>query len=208
MTALILLCAYLFGSIPFSYIVARRFGVADVRRVGSGNVGATNVMRVAGKGAGVLAFLLDASKGAAAALVAQELRPGTALAPWAAVVAVLGHLYPVWLGFRGGKGVATGAGAFLPLAPWPTLGALVVFGVVLGLFRYVSLASLTASLALAASLFALGFPRSVAWAGAAVAALVVWRHRENVVALARGTERRMGQTPTEAEQAAAARGAR
>lgn len=203
MTALILLCAYLFGSIPFSYIVARRFGVADVRRVGSGNVGATNVMRVAGKGAGVLAFLLDASKGAAAALIAQELRPGTALPPWAAVVAVLGHLYPVWLGFRGGKGVATGAGAFLPLAPWPTLLALLVFGAVLGLFRYVSLASISASLALAASLFALGLPPSVAWSGAVVAALVVWRHRDNVAALLRGTERRLGRAPAEAAPPAA-----
>lgn len=204
MTALALLCAYLFGSIPFSFVVARACGVRDVRDVGSGNVGATNVLRVAGKGAGALAFLLDASKGAAAALVAQWLQPDTALAPWAAVVAVLGHLYPVFLGFRGGKGVATGAGAFLPLAPWPTLAALVLFGVMLGLFRYVSLASMTASVALAAALFALPVPRSVAWAAASVATLIVWRHRENVVRLLKGNERRAG-TPTEAQLAAAAR---
>ena len=88
-TALVLACAYLFGSVPFSFLVARRFGVRDVRSVGSGNVGATNVMRVAGKTAGILAFVLDATKGAAAALVAQWLEPGSALAPWAAVTAVL-----------------------------------------------------------------------------------------------------------------------
>ncbi len=207
MTALTLLCAYLFGSLPFSFVVARACGVRDVRSVGSGNVGATNVMRVAGKSAGLLAFVLDASKGAAAALIAHKLQPDTALAPWAAVLAVLGHLYPVFLGFRGGKGVATGAGAFLPLAPGPTLGALVLFGLMLAVFRYVSLASMTASIALAASLFALDVPRSVAWAASAVAALIVWRHRENVTRLLKGSERRMG-TPTEAQLAAAARAER
>ncbi len=203
-TALVLACAYLFGSVPFSFLVARRFGVRDVRSVGSGNVGATNVMRVAGKTAGILAFVLDATKGAAAALVAQWLEPGSALAPWAAVTAVLGHLYPVWLRFRGGKGVATGAGALLPLAPVPTLGALALFGLTLLAFRYVSLASMTASIGLAVVLFVLPGPRAVAWAAVAIAALILWRHRENAARLMAGTERRMG-TPTEAQAAAAAR---
>jgi glycerol-3-phosphate acyltransferase PlsY len=202
--AAVLAGAYLFGSVPFSFLVARRFGVRDVRRAGSGNVGATNVMRVAGKTAGALAFLLDSSKGAAAALLAQAFEPTGALAPWAAVAAVVGHVYPVWLRFRGGKGVATGAGALLPLAPLPTLAALLLFGLTLALFRYVSVASIASSLALAAALFALPVPRATAWAAAAVAALIVWRHRENLARLRDGSERRLG-TPTEAQLAAAAR---
>jgi hypothetical protein len=120
-TVLALASAYLLGSLPFSFLVARFFGVKDVRAVGSGNVGATNVMRSAGKVAGILAFLLDAAKGALAVLLAQRLfGEASPLGPAAAAAAVAGHMYPVWLGFRGGKGVATGAGAFLPLAPLAT----------------------------------------------------------------------------------------
>ncbi len=121
---LALLGAYFLGAMPFSFLVARLFGVKDVRAVGSGNVGATNVMRSAGKGAGILALLLDGSKGAVAVLLARGLtarRMPTVCV--AGLVAMMGHLFPVWLGFRGGKGVATGAGLFLPLAPvgapWP-----------------------------------------------------------------------------------------
>ena len=124
--ALVLLASYLLGSIPFSYLVARTRGV-DVRTVGSGNVGATNVMRSAGKAAGIAAFVLDAAKGALAALLARKVAPGLAVPPLAAVAAIVGHMYPVWLGFRGGKGVATGAGAFLPLAPLATVAGLVAF---------------------------------------------------------------------------------
>lgn len=195
MNALLLAAAYLLGSIPFSFLVARRYGIADVRRTGSGNVGASNVMRVAGKAAGALAFVLDASKGAAAALLAQVLQPDTPLAAQAAVAAVVGHLFPVWLGFRGGKGVATGAGAFLPLAPWPTLGALASFALLLALFRYVSLASLGATLVLVAALLLSGAPPAVAWAGAAVGALVFVRHHENIARLLAGNERRIGAAP-------------
>jgi hypothetical protein len=121
--ALVLAASYLLGSIPFSYLVARLRGV-DVRTVGSGNVGATNVMRNVGKTAGLAAFALDAAKGAAAAVIAQRVGLGVGLAALAAVAAIFGHMYPVWLGFRGGKGVATGAGAFLPLAPLATADAL------------------------------------------------------------------------------------
>ena len=146
--ALVLAASYLLGSIPFSYLVARQRGI-DVRSVGSGNVGATNVMRSVGKGAGLLAFVLDAAKGSLAAVIA--LRPASAprWRPLAAVAAIVGHMYPVWLRFRGGKGVATGAGAFLPLAPVATGVALVVFALTLAVTRYVSLGSMVSAIALA-----------------------------------------------------------
>lgn len=189
---LVLVGGYLLGSIPFSFLVARHFGVADVRTVGSGNVGATNVMRSAGKGAGLLAFLLDALKGGAAAILAARLEPVGWLAPLAAAAAVLGHMYPLWLGFRGGKGVATGAGAFLPLAPLATGLSVAVFAATLGLTRYVSLSSIAGSLGLALFAFLLGAPPPVAWTGAAIAALIVWRHRSNLERIAKGTESRLG----------------
>lgn len=209
-----LAASYLLGSIPFSFLVARFFGVADVRRAGSGNVGATNVLRTAGKTAGVLAFVLDAGKGAAAAWLALALerqgwlglsQAGASWAPWAALSAVVGHLYPVWLGFKGGKGVATGAGAFLPLAPVATLASAAVFALLLAWLRYVSLASLCASLALALLVPLLGAPREVGLAAGVVSALVVFRHRENIARLLAGTERRAGSVPTEAQQRAAQR---
>lgn len=189
--ALVLAAAYLLGSIPFSYLVARRAGV-DVRKVGSGNVGATNVMRSAGRVAGVVAFLLDASKGAVAALLAQRLDPGGALPPLAAACAVLGHMFPIWLGFTGGKGVATGAGAFLPLTPLATGVALVVFVVTLAFGRYVSLASLAAAVSLAATAFLTGAPRPVAWTAAVVTAVIIWKHRTNLRRIRAGTENRLG----------------
>jgi glycerol-3-phosphate acyltransferase PlsY len=191
---LVLSASYLIGSIPFSYLVARRAGV-DVRKVGSGNVGATNVMRSAGRAAGIVAFLLDASKGAAAALLAQRLVTGDLLPPLAAAAAVLGHMYPVWLGFTGGKGVATGAGAFLPLAPTATGVALLSFALCLAVLRYVSLASLVGASSLALAAFLLGAPRPVAWTAAALAALIVWRHRENLRRIRAGTENRLGARP-------------
>lgn len=183
--------AYLVGSVPFSYLIARRWGV-DVRRVGSGNVGATNVMRTAGRLPGLVAFVLDFLKGTAAVVLAIRLEPGGALPPLAAASAILGHMFPVWLGFRGGKGAATGAGAFLPLAPWATGAAVVVFALTLALSRYVSLGSMAGAASLAALAFLLGLPRPVAWSAAGVAVLVVWKHRGNIERIARGTESRLG----------------
>ena len=183
--------AYLIGSIPFSFLVARAFGVQDVRRVGSGNVGATNVLRSAGKVAGALALLLDLGKGAAASALAGRLAPGDAVLPAAAALAaVVGHLYPVWLRFEGGKGVATGLGAFAPLAPKAALGALVAFGLVAAATRFVSLGSLAGALAMMGLALALRGPDPVALAAAATAALVVFRHRSNLRRILRGTERR------------------
>jgi glycerol-3-phosphate acyltransferase PlsY len=185
--------SYLLGSVPFSYLVARIFGVADVRKVGSGNVGATNVMRSAGRTAGLVAFVLDAAKGGAASYLVSRLFPGDAVWPsLAAVAAMLGHVFPVWLGFKGGKGVATGAGAFAPLAPLAAGLAVLVFAATLALSRYVSLSSLagSASLPVLAALF--GAPLAV-WAGAAVCAVVIAvKHAPNIQRLRAGTESRLG----------------
>ena len=192
-SALLLAGAYLTGSIPFSFLVARLFGVRDVRAVGSGNVGATNVMRSAGRTAGILAFVLDASKGALAAFAVQRLEGAASpLAPLAGAAAVLGHMYPVWLGFRGGKGVATGAGAFLPLAPAATGVGLVAFALTLGVSRYVSLASMVGALALAASTFLTERPPATCGTALAIALFVGWKHRGNLKRLRAGTENRIG----------------
>ena len=187
-TALVL--AYLLGSIPFSYLVARRKGI-DVRTVGSGNVGATNVMRSAGRAAGLLAFALDFLKGSAATWLAARLA-GTTVASLAAVTAVLGHMLPVWLAFKGGKGVATGAGAFLPLMPLPTAIGLATFAVTAPLTRYVSVGSIAGAAAVPLSGFLLGAPLPPVVASAAVALLVLWKHRGNLARILAGNERRLG----------------
>jgi glycerol-3-phosphate acyltransferase PlsY len=185
--------SYLLGSIPFSFLVARLFGVADVRTVGSGNVGATNVMRSAGRTAGLAAFALDALKGALASGLVLRLFPhAVLLAALAAAAAVLGHMYPVWLGFRGGKGVATGAGAFVPLATPAALGGLAIFALTLAATRYVSVASVAGALGLAALAWISGAPRAVAATATALALLIAWKHRANLQRIASGTESRLG----------------
>jgi glycerol-3-phosphate acyltransferase PlsY len=192
--ALAIVVAYLLGSIPFSFLVARTFGVEDVRRVGSGNVGATNVMRAAGKAAGGLALLLDAAKGAAATGLALWLAPSwPAVAALSATGAVIGHMFPVWLRFRGGKGVATGLGAFAPLLPKAALAAMGLFLLTLAATRYVSLGSLVGAVSLAALAFVLGSAASVAWAATFTAGLVVVRHRSNLRRLWSGAEHRAGE---------------
>jgi glycerol-3-phosphate acyltransferase PlsY len=184
--------AYLLGSIPFSLLVARAFGVADVRRVGSGNVGATNVLRAAGTRAGALALVLDVAKGASATLLAARLAPGShVIPPLAAVAAVLGHMHPVWLGFRGGKGVATGVGAFAPLAPWPAAGGLVAFALALAATRFASVGSMVGAATLAALVWATEGRGPLAGAAVFTAALVILHHRSNLARLRRGTERRL-----------------
>jgi glycerol-3-phosphate acyltransferase PlsY len=184
--------AYLLGSIPFSYLVARRFGVADVRKVGSGNVGTANVMRAAGKTAGVVAFLLDFAKGSAATLLALKVAPDGPLPAAAAAMAVIGHMYPVWLSFRGGKGVATGAGAFLPVVPAATAIGLASFALMLPITRYFSVSSVTGALALGAAACVLDARASVRASAALVSLLIAWRHRVNFARVARGEEPRLG----------------
>jgi acyl phosphate:glycerol-3-phosphate acyltransferase len=191
---LVLLGAYLLGSVPFSYLVARQKGV-DVRRVGSGNVGATNVMRSVSVAAGLVAFGLDAAKGAVAVVLARLVEPTGPLPVLAGVLAVLGHMYPVWLRFRGGKGVATGAGAFLPLAPMATVGALLAFGLALAVTRYVSLSSIVGTATLAVLAFLGGSPPVVSRAAAGMAVLITWKHRANLQRIAQGKENRLGRKP-------------
>ncbi len=193
-TLVILAAAYLVGSTPFSYVVARLFGVGDVRKVGSGNVGATNVMRSAGKVAGLIALALDVAKGSSASMGAWRLTSSPDVAAGAALAAILGHMYPVWLSFKGGKGVATGIGAFLPLAPAAGLLGLTAFVAAAAATRYVSLGSCVGAVALAAATFVTVGGPGVCWCSTVAAALIVWKHRGNLRRILAGTERRLGGT--------------
>jgi glycerol-3-phosphate acyltransferase PlsY len=196
--------SYLLGSIPFGFLLVRIFKGEDVRASGSGNIGATNVARKS-PALGIATLLLDAAKGLAAVLVARVLFHGPRqelIMTVAALFAVLGHLFPVWLKFRGGKGVATSLGAFILLTPKSILCMVVLFFLIAVAFRYVSLGSVVVAAA---------FPM-LAWALheytdsrqllliALVSLLVIWRHRQNIGRLATGTESRLGQkSETESE---------
>jgi glycerol-3-phosphate acyltransferase PlsY len=182
---------YLVGSVPFAFLVARWRGI-DLRARGSRNVGASNVLRTAGVLSGVAALVLDGVKGAAAVVIADRLTMGSAWGVAAAVASVVGHVFPVWLGFRGGKGVATAAGAFGVLAPDVVAVATVAFVLAVWVSRYISVGSMVAACALVVSTVALRGDLTLALGACAVAALVLWRHRENVVRLRAGTERRVG----------------
>jgi len=192
MPAVAIIAAYAIGSIPFALILARRWGTRDLRRIGSGNLGAANVWRVTGATAGVLVALLDIAKGAAGVLVAEQLNGGAATPAAAGVAAVVGHIYPVWLGFRGGKGVATSCGVFAVLTPLAILPALAVFFVSVWITKYVSVGSVLASLALPPAAYATGGPEPAIAAAAAVAVLIVFRHRSNLKRVLAGTEPRVG----------------
>jgi glycerol-3-phosphate acyltransferase PlsY len=207
---LIIVVAYLLGSVPSGYVLVRLFRHQDIRQTGSGNIGATNVLRSGGKGLAAATFLMDMLKGCAAVwlggLIGHLLAPAAALDNMrglAALFAVLGHIFPVWLGFKGGKGVATGFGVFLVAAPWAALAAISVFFVVLALSRYVSLASI---------LGAGSFPFFAWWLGhihgggerpaffiavqMAVALLLIIKHHPNIRRLLSGTESKLGAKKT------------
>jgi glycerol-3-phosphate acyltransferase PlsY len=190
--ALAIAVGYLLGSIPFAFLVSRQRGI-DLRRVGSGNVGAANVLRSSGAAAAVLAMCLDAMKGAIAVLVAQRLGVGHAGVMAAGFAAVVGHLHPVWLGFRGGKGVATAAGVFAVLAPVALAVSAAVFVAVVSIARYVSLGSLAGAVTLATAALASDTPPFVGTGAVVTAIVVAHRHRGNLARLAAGTERRVGQ---------------
>ena len=182
---------YLAGSLPLSYMLARRHGV-DLRLAGSGNVGAANVLRTSGVTSALLAIVLDAAKGTVAVLAAVRFADGLATAVAAGLAAIIGHLYPVWLRFRGGKGVATSAGVFLVFEPLAVAIAGAVFAVGVSSTHYVSVGSMTGALTLVVAVVILGSPTAVV-VGALIAALViVHRHRENIGRLLAGTERRIG----------------
>ena len=185
------LFGYFAGSVPFAFLLARCAGV-DVRVAGSGNVGATNVLRTTGAWRGVAVMSLDVAKGAAAVILVNLAAGGVGIAALAGAAAIVGHIYPVWLRFHGGKGVAVAAGVFSVLAPIATAIAAGLFLIVVSLTRYVSLGSIAATLALPPMAWWSGAPRAVVFAAAAAGALIVFRHRANLQRLRLGTERRMG----------------
>src|SRR5262245_14864254 len=202
MLVVCLVGSYLLGSIPFGYLAGRLAGI-DIRQSGSGNVGATNVVRVLGKLYGYPVFALDVLKGFVAAKISMLLAPGLP-AEWGSpeifgilggMSSVLGHLYSPWLGFKGGKGVATSAGALLALAPLATLIGIGIWAIVFWLTGYVSLASVTAAIILPFAIFVINWQnqndrKSLVYASTCVAAIVIWRHRSNLCRLIRGTEPR------------------
>jgi acyl phosphate:glycerol-3-phosphate acyltransferase len=189
-----LICVYLIGAIPVGLLVARAVGGVDIRRQGSGNIGATNVLRTLGPAAGALTLIGDVVKGYAAVSLARALDP--AAAAWAAagaVIAIIGNCWPVFLRFRGGKGVATGFGAFLALAPLATAPAALVWVIVTATFRYVSLASMLACIGLPIGVALLGYPGPSVAAAVAAGAIIVGRHHANLSRLFNGTEPRLGE---------------
>jgi acyl phosphate:glycerol-3-phosphate acyltransferase len=196
---LIVACvAYLLGSIPFGFLLVLLVRKEDIRAKGSGNIGATNVLRSGAKGLGILTFVLDGSKGYAAVVVAEWLAhqwgPGN-LAILAAFFVIIGHMFPVWLRFKGGKGVATAFGAFLALCPLAALSALGIWIVLVALTRYVSLASIVAAVSLPFLTVWLSPVKFGYVTGIAVFAscwLVVAKHWQNIARLAKGTEHRFG----------------
>jgi glycerol-3-phosphate acyltransferase PlsY len=216
LAAALVALAYGIGSIPFSYLIVRLVSGKDVREHGSGNVGATNVARTAGKAPGIIALILDIATGYAVVALARLLvaqprwpfEPG--LRPWesrefwiagAGLIGVLAHMFPVWLRFRGGKGVATGIGVVLALDPRVAAGTVLIFAIVVLLFRFVSLASIVgaASIPLLFRFLAHEAPfwRIVLSIGIALA--VIFKHHENIARLAGGTERKLGHRKRERE---------
>jgi len=200
--AVLLVGSYLLGSIPFGYLAGRLVGT-DIRKAGSGNVGATNVVRVLGKRYGYPVFALDFLKGFAAVKISMLMAPGPP-PEWnspeifgilVAMSSVLGHLYPPWLKFNGGKGVATSAGALLALTPVATLIGVAIWITVFWLTRYVSLASITAAAVLPIVILLVSSQdqdkgKPLVYSSACVAAVIIWRHRSNLSRLIRGTEPR------------------
>ena len=200
--AVLLIGSYLLGSIPFGYLAGRLKGT-DIRQAGSGNVGATNVVRVLGKGYGYPVFALDVLKGFGAVKISMLIAPGQPpewnspeiFGIFAALSSVLGHLYPPWLKFKGGKGVATSAGALFALTPVATLIGVAIWLTVFWLTRYVSLASITAAVVLPIVILVVSSQnqnncRALVYSSVLVAAVVVWRHRSNLSRLLQGTEPR------------------
>lgn len=189
---LVLPLVYLVGALPMGYLVARIAGV-NIRHHGSGNIGATNVLRTLGRTAGAITLLLDVAKGYLAAALALALGPEAWGGSLGAILAVVGNCWSVFLGFRGGKGMATGLGAFLCLMPLAVVPALGIWVVVTAISRYVSLGSVTAALCAPLAALVLQYPPSAVASAAVVALIIVFRHRENLGRMRSGTERRLGE---------------
>jgi glycerol-3-phosphate acyltransferase PlsY len=202
----VFLLSYLVGAIPFGYLIARGMRGIDIREHGSGNIGATNVGRVLGWPFFVLVFVLDFAKGAGPVLAGWSLMTTAEGIPppvWTGLGAILGHMWPVYLGFRGGKGVATSAGVITFLAPWPALAALGVWILCMLATRYVSLSSMAAAVGLCIARIVETWPDGFSWGNWPVtvfcfagAALVILRHRSNIGRLLRGTEPKVGRKTT------------
>ncbi|MFA6157317.1 glycerol-3-phosphate 1-O-acyltransferase PlsY [Mesorhizobium sp.] len=186
---LALVFGYLLGSIPFGLLLTRAAGLGDVRNIGSGNIGATNVLRTGNKGLAAATLLLDALKGTAAVLIASHFAPD--LAVWAGLGAFLGHLFPVWLGFKGGKGVATYLGVLIGLAWQVALIFAAVWLVMALLFRFSSLAALVAAVIVPIALYFLSTPQ-IAVLFVAMSVVVFIKHRANISRLLAGSEGKIG----------------
>jgi glycerol-3-phosphate acyltransferase PlsY len=199
-TVLIAFAAYALGSVSFAVLVSKLMGLPDPRGYGSRNPGATNVLRTGNKLAAALTLLGDAGKGALAVgltvLYTGESAVSGFDAPLAGAMAFLGHLYPVFHGFKGGKGVATAAGVLLALNPWLGLATLATFGIIVAFFRMMSLASIAAAFfSVFYALFLFG-EQPITPVVAAIALLVFWRHRDNILRILRGAEPRLGEKKT------------
>ena len=187
-----ILAAYLIGSVPFALLLSRRWGARDLRRIGSGNLGAANVLRASGVTPGVLVAALDILKGAASVVLAERLSGNSAAPAAAGLAAIIGHIYPVWLRFQGGKGVATACGVFLILTPVAIAPALAIFSATVWATKYISLGSVAASVSLPAMAYISAAPMPAVAAACGAAALIVVRHRTNLWRVHAGTERRLG----------------
>src|SRR5260221_7672766 len=185
--------AYLLGSIPFGLLLTRLFGAGDVRKSGSGNIGATNVARVAGTLPGILTLLFDVAKGAAAVWLAGRVNESATWMMIAALATLLGHCFPIWLKFRGGKGVATAAGAFLVLCPAALLGSVILFLLVVFFWRYISLASISAAASMPLLIYILWAPQHapppiVTFGALAAAGIIIYKHDRDIQRLVQGGE--------------------
>lgn len=192
-TLLPVLAGYVLGSLPLGYLLASRFKGIDLRRVGSGNVGAANAYRTAGLAMAVLVVFVDLTKGASSVMLAARMTTGSATAVTAGVAAIVGHMYPVWLRFHGGKGVATACGVFVMLAPLATAISGLIFLVAVSFTRYVSIGSVIAAGSLPLLAWITNQPAPVIAGSVVAALLIVERHRGNLVRLQHGTERRLGE---------------
>lgn len=192
-TLLVIAAAYLIGSIPFGYLLARFWKGIDIRKYGSGNIGATNVWRTLGKGPGMIVLALDLLKGVTAVLLAKQLENTDIAVLGAALAVMAGHSWPLWLGFKGGKIIATGAGAVLAIAPLPLLLAFLVWVTTVALTRYVSLGSILGAISLPLWMMVFQYHKTTLIFSVLVAAFAVWKHSSNIKRLLNGTEFKIGQ---------------
>jgi glycerol-3-phosphate acyltransferase PlsY len=192
--ALVAVLAYLLGSIPFGMVMARVFNLGDLRSIGSGNIGATNVLRTGNRWAALATLILDGAKGAVAVLAARWFVGAEDAAQMAGLAAFLGHIFPIWLGFRGGKGVATFLGVLLALNLWVGLAVCGTWLLAAVTSRYSSLAALVAASSSTFWMFGLGQGRMMVL-GAILTLLVMWRHSSNIARLKAGTETKIGAKP-------------